>query len=119
MKFAALSSRFLKQLLPVVEVETFIGIHFELVNDGLIHLQHGSSFSRFQIRRIKSFPPQRVHRERADLLRVDAAAPERFDKSDAIVVTVVADEIKIGGDQSAEILAKRDVYGRHIVERAD
>src|SRR5262245_23180082 len=76
---------------------------------------------------VESLPAKRVDRERArcvlsrgaEINRVNAAATEGFDKGDAVVVAVVADEVKVGGDEGAQELEECHVNWWQVVDRAD
>ena len=50
---------------------------------------------------------------------MDAAAAERLDEGDPVVVLVVADEVVVGGDQGPEVLEEGDIDRRQVVQGPD
>src|SRR5262245_32391705 len=92
MQLDALGSSALKQLLTIRNVETRVGILFQLPDDLFV--------GRRRLVEVDSLPAQCIDGKRVEIARVDAASAKRFDESHAIVVFVVADQISIGGDDA-------------------
>src|SRR2546425_12201389 len=111
MKLFPLLSRFRKQCLAIADVETRVGIALQTVDDGAI--------LRRRRDQVDTAPAQSIDRERIDVLRINAALAKCFDKSDAIVVSIIADQIEVRSNQAAKVFAKRNVYRRHVVQRPD
>src|SRR5215212_2374684 len=107
----ALFSRDVKQTLTVRNVETRVGVVLELLQNRLV--------LRRRLLNTHSLPAKRIYRKRIEISRVDSAFTKCFDKSDAIVVTIVLNQIGIGSDNPAQVFTKRDVNRRNVVERAN
>ena len=64
-------------------------------------------------------PVQRLFRKCSQIARIKSALPKRFDDRDPIMMIVFGHKIDIGRNQRAQVIAKRDVHGRTIIERSN
>ena len=81
--------------------------------------QERDRFPARVVQLIAGRPMQGLLGQRSQIARIKTAPPERFDNSDPIMMLVSRHKIDIGRDQRAQIISKRDIDRRTIIESAN
>ena len=68
---------------------------------------------------VHALPAERIDGKSIEVVRVNAAAPERFHERDPVTEGIVWNDIEVGGDDAAQVFPKRDIDRWNVVQRAD
>ena len=66
---------------------------------------------------LRCAPDKAINAHGSHIGRIDPTPAKHFDESYSISQAVVFDQVTVGGDDGAEILSKRNVDRRAVVER--